>query len=285
MSDTKIALIGLGEMNGAVLSSVISAGIPVSNISATTQSVASAEAGKEKYGITITALAENADANCHVATDADVLFLGVLPPEVTKVLTQVRDSLKPSAVVVSVAAGVTLEALGAALPEGQQIIRCLPNVPLRIGAGVVGMTVNNIVSKENADLVRGWFSAGGVVHEVDENQMDGLNAISGSGPGYLYYLAEAMQNAAEELGFGTSQASSLVAHTLDGAARILLEESQKSSNAATEMRSSMVLPGGTTAQAYSIFDKREVDQGIQAGVRGSATRSEEIAKELRLAIR
>lgn len=279
--DLKVAMLGLGSMNTAILKGLFTAGVSREHVIATTNSAESAQAKSDALGIQVLSAAEQADANTVAVDGADIVFVGVLPPKIGAVCAEVANALTDDAIVVSVAAGVTLSTLEGALRPGQRAVRTMPNTPLQIGSGSVGLTPGAAVTDEDVDMLRELFAPGGRVHVVAESQMDEFNAMAGSAPGYLYYLAQHMTAAGIELGFDPEVSARLTADTMLGAAKILVNEfAEQGPSAAQELREEMVLPGGTTRAAFVVFDEQGMAAAIREGIAASAARSAEITREI-----
>ncbi len=278
--DLKIAMLGLGSMNSAILRGLFTAGVRPENVVGTTNSSRSAAAKAEALGIRVLSSEDRDDANTAAVDGADIVFVGVLPPLVGAVCAEVADALTENAVVVSVAAGVTVATLENALRAGQPAVRTMPNTPLAVGSGSIGLSRGAAVSDEQVELLRELFSPGGRVHVIDESMMDAFCGLAGSGPGYLYYLAEHMTAAGVELGFSPETSAQLTIDTLLGAAMIVQQEVEHDAGAAGALREEMVLPGGTTAAAFTAFDAHGMGEAIRAGVAASAERTAEITREL-----
>ena len=280
MEKVHIALLGLGTMNGAVLQAVLQSGVAADNVVATARTEASAEAKSQQHGVRVLATEGNAEANAEAVANADVVFVGVLPRDVPKVCAELASSLPQTALVVSVAAGVTVAMLEAALPAGQPVVRSMPNTPISLGNGVIGMTLGAAVTEEQRELLFRLLDSCGDLYVLEESQMDALNAVAGSGPGYLYYLAENVTEAGVTLGLDREVAAKLAAQTLAGAAKLLRSEVEHDAESARLLREEMWLPGGTTKAAYEAFDRHDMAAAIQAGVEDSGARAAAITQEI-----
>lgn len=279
----KVAMIGLGSMNLAILQGLFKAGIRPENVVGTTLSALSARSKSRELGIRVLAASEEPGANQKAVDSVDLAIVGVLPPNVADICGEIAQDLPDQALVVSVAAGVSLGALETALRPGQSVVRAMPNTPLAVGLGSVGLSAGRHADEVDIDQLRSLFAPGGQAHVIAESQMDEFNAIAGSAPGYLYYLAEHMTEAGVGLGFDRETAARVAADTLLGAASILANEIADNPGAAGDLRREMVLPGGTTRAAFDTFDARGMDKAILSGIRSSAERSAEISREISVA--
>jgi len=210
------------------------------------------------------------DLKTALAEPATIL-LAVKPQQMADVLAEVAPLVQSGSMVISIAAGVTLERLQEALAD-VPVFRAMPNTPARIHRGVVGLSTPDGVAAEMTDHVAEILASVGTVVRIPEAQMDALTAISGSGPAYLFYLAEAMSASAQELGLSPSAASTLVNETLAGAAELL----RGSGEQPADLRTQVTSPGGTTQAAIETFDATGVREGLASGIAAAARRSAEL---------
>lgn len=275
----RVAMLGLGSMNGAILAGLLASSVQPEDVVATTRSTATAQARAQEHGVTVLAEAEDPQANQIAAGQADIIFLGVKPHGIVDLAGSIADSLKPDAVVVSVAAAISVEMLQGALGQGQPVIRSMPNTPLSVGLGVVGLVPGTHASESDTRRVQDLLAACGTVHVIEESQIDALTGISGSGPAYAFYLAEQMAEAGVRLGLDPALAADLAAQTVYGAGKMLVSGDGTADAAA--LRKAVCSPNGTTERAIDAFDEHGFPAAVAAAVTASATRSAEITDELR----
>ena len=202
----RIVMVGGGVMGGALVEGFLGAvvnGRPT-QVSVVEADPVRADAWRQREGIAV-AQVEQAVA------EASVVVLAVKPHQVVEVLGEMSSSLGTDAVVVSIAAGITLETMQAVAPAGTSIIRTMPNTPTRVGKGVIGLVPGANCSRDQVAMVTSLLQPMALVVEIPEGQIDALTATSGSGPAYVFYLAEAMRQGAEGLGLPSSMAAKLVA--------------------------------------------------------------------------
>ncbi|MDZ5077038.1 pyrroline-5-carboxylate reductase [Nesterenkonia sp. HG001] len=276
----RIAMLGLGSMNGAILAGFLASGVARDHVVATSRSAASAQARAEQHGITVLAEEDDAEANRRAVAEADVVFLGVKPHGIVALCEEIREAVKPEAVVVSVAAAVDLQMIQGALRADQPVIRSMPNTPLSVGIGVVGLVPGAHATEQQVAAVQGLLEACGAVHVIEEAQIDALTGISGSGPAYAFYLAEHMAAAGVELGLDPALAADLAAHTVHGAGRMLVENHDAGAADAAALRKAVCSPNGTTERAIGRLDEHGVAAAVVAAVKASAHRSAEMTAEL-----
>lgn len=263
---TRVAMIGGGAMGGAIAEGLVSLdGVSVTIVEADPER---AQWWRERGDVRVADLAD-------AVSDADVVFLAVKPHQILDTLHSVKNHLPEHVVVVSIAAGITVAAMERELPAGMSVIRTMPNTPVRVGKGVVGLSASRACSHEDVDLVRTLLSSVSLVVPIEEELLDSLTATSGSGPAYLFYLAEAMKLGAVDLGLSEETANALVAHTLAGAAELLLAEPDR----AEELRASVTSKGGTTAAATAVFDAADLRGTVVDAMRANRDRARELAAE------
>lgn len=264
----KLAFIGAGNMAEAIARAAIDHHVvPAKDIIAADPSPERRDLFRD-MGVDIAA------NNAAAVKDAQQILLAVKPQMFTAVAAELAEHLRPEQVVISIMAGVTTAKLAAALagPKGSpRIVRAMPNTPLMVGRGMTGLALAANAKAGDDELAMRLFSAAGQAVRVDEAQLDAVTAVSGSGPAYLFYLAEAMQQAAEELGLG-EDARLLVAQTLLGASELL----KGSPRTATELRRQVTSPGGTTQAAIEAMDRANVRDSIVSAIRAAHARSKEL---------
>ena len=260
-----LGFVGGGRMGEALIAGALRSGRSADSIVVVEASAARCQEIHERYRVVT---APEATTLRGVST----VVLAVKPQQIAEVCREIADHLTPGTLVVSVAAGTTIAALSAALP-GHRIVRVMPNTPALIGRGMSAVCAGSQVSDDDLTDLMALLGAVGDVVRVEEAQMDAVTAVSGSGPAYAFYLAEAMESAAESLGLSAEVARRLVAQTLAGAGE-LLATSQRNP---ADLRADVTSPGGTTQAAIESLDRDEVAAAIQRAVVAAAKRSEELS--------
>lgn len=262
----RIAILGAGVMGETLLSAILSSGHPVSHVFISEKRDERAAELRQAYGVEVT-------GNAEAVSDADVILLVVKPQDVPALLQEIAGAVRSSATVVSLAAGIRIDTMAEALPAGVAVVRAMPNTPALVGEGMFGISAGPAVSDAQLATVVTLLESGGRVVVVDESRQDAVTAVSGSGPAYVFYLAEAMIAGGIEAGLDTETARILTAQTLVGAAKLLSE----SDDTAEELRRRVTSPNGTTHAAITTFDDRGVKDGLIAGVAAAAARSAELS--------
>ncbi|WP_394276136.1 pyrroline-5-carboxylate reductase [Luteococcus sp.] len=262
-----IALVGVGTMGEAVLSGLARWG--KHELLVVNRRTERDRELEERYeGVRAATLEE-------AAASADVLVVAVKPRGVCEVLGQAAGHLREQAVVVSLAAGMPLAVMERQLREGQPLVRVMPNTPSLVGRGVSALSPSQSTSEEDLERVREVMQACGHVVVVPEDQQDVVTSISGSGPAYLFHVADAMVEAAVQMGLSRPTATDLVAHTIDGAGAMLREPGAHPAS----LREGVTSPGGTTAQALRVLDQDGVRSAFSRAMHACRDRSAEMSRE------
>ncbi|WP_284980128.1 pyrroline-5-carboxylate reductase [Arthrobacter sp. fls2-241-R2A-200] len=272
----RIAFLGCGSMNEAILGGLLAAGKDPSDVVATVRRPGRAEELAHRHGVMAIAGDEEPDNNQLATKGAGMVILGVKPVGIADLAREISPALAKDTIVVSVAAAVSIAQLEAALPEGQPVIRTMPNTPARLGRGVISVSPGTHCTAEQLDMVKTALAGAGKVVQVPEDQVDALSAISGSGPAYAFYLAEAMAAAGTELGLDPELSVMLARETVAGAGFMLAEPGADP----TALRVGVTSPNGTTERAIAVFDDAGIPKIIADGARAAAARAAEITKQL-----
>lgn len=207
------------------------------------------------------------------APDREVIVVAVKPNDVTTVLAEIAGVVTPDQVVVSLAAGVPLRLLERPL-EGIPVVRTMPNTPAAVGQAMTAYCGGTHADDAALDKASAVLEAVGEVIRVEEPLLDAVTAVSGSGPAYVFLLAEALAAAGVREGLSEEAAARLAAQTLRGSG-LLLHESDRS---ASELRQDVTSPGGTTAAALEVFDAGGFRRLVEDAVHAAAVRSRELGQ-------
>jgi pyrroline-5-carboxylate reductase len=214
------------------------------------------------------------EGNHPVVTAADVVFLAVKPQKMTEALADIREALTSDALVVSIAAGVTLSRLAMGLPPRQKLVRVMPNTPALIGMGASAYSLGQHASHADGELVAKLLSAVGAAFEVPETMLDAVTGLSGSGPAFVYSMIEALAHGGTAAGLPAELASELAARTVAGAAQMVLATGETP----TVLRDRVTSPGGTTLAGLAVLQERGFADTVAAAVTAAANRSAELGR-------
>lgn len=242
---TTVALVGVGKMGEAVLAGIV-AGRGADDVLVVNRRTDRDEELAQRYGVRAASVQE-------AATAADVVVVGVKPKDVPAMLDQLAPHLG-DAVLVSLAAGLPLAVMQRHLRPGAAVVRVMPNTPSLVGQGISALSPGEHVTDEQLAQVSGLMATCGQVVTVPESQQDAVTAVSGSGPAYVFAVAEAMIEAGVQLGLSRAVATQLANQTILGAGAMLVESGEHPS----VLRENVTSPGGTTAQALKVLDARAV---------------------------
>lgn len=269
-----LAFLGAGSMGGAILRGVLASGIRIDGgITATNRTVEKASAFAGLDGVTSVALEERPDGNAQAVADAGIVLVGVKPAMVPDLLREIAPNLAEEAIVVSLAAGVTLSTFADVLGSHARVIRSMPNTPSTVRKGVTGLATGEAASADDLAVVRRLFETIGSVVEVPESQIDALGTISGSGPAYVYLLIEEFTKAAVGMGFADADARLMAEQTFIGAAALL----EASGEDPAELRRRVTSPKGTTERAIAVLQQAHLDRTFADAAAAALARSRELA--------
>jgi pyrroline-5-carboxylate reductase len=269
-----IAFLGAGSMAGAILNGLLSPVVTVAGgIRVTSRTAEKAATFADVAPVTAYALESDPDANRAAVRGAKLVVLAVKPYLVPEVLAEVAGDLEQGAVVVSVAAGVTLATMEAAVPASVAVVRTMPNTPAQVGRGVTGVSAGSRASADDVALVRELFQTVGAVVEVPEAQLDALSTISGSGPAYVFLLIEELTKTAVAKGFAPEQAKLLVEQTFLGASELLAATGEDPA----ELRRRVTSPKGTTEKAIEVLQAAELSAVFDRATDAALARARELA--------
>lgn len=270
----KIAFVGGGNMAAALIAGLAGKVAPGADIHVVDPNPASLEKLHAQHGVSTAAAADAAVA------DAEVIVLAVKPQSMREVAAQLLPLLQAASrqpLLLSIAAGIRAADLSRWLGGYGAIVRTMPNTPALIGQGVTGMVASAGVSasqREAADRI--MKAVGQTVWLEDEAQIDPVTAVSGSGPAYVFYFIEAMQQAALEMGLTAEQGTQLAIATFTGAAQLAAQSDEPVS----VLRERVTSKGGTTYAALTSMEASGVKAAIITALKAAAARGKELGDEL-----
>ncbi|MGE5471689.1 MAG: pyrroline-5-carboxylate reductase [Bacteroidota bacterium] len=266
----KITFLGGGNMANALIGGMLKQGFAAGDITVIDPGAEARAKLVDSYAVRCV------ESGTAVDDVGDLLLLAVKPQQMKEAVVPLVGKLG-QALVVSIAAGLNLETLARFLGGHRRIVRCMPNTPALIGAGITGLCpLPEVGEAERAAADRVLRAVGSTVWIDDEGKMDGVTALSGSGPAYVFLFIEALQQAAAELGFTPEQGRQLAIETVQGAAALAAQSSEP----AAVLRERVTSKGGTTEAALNTMAEKGVKAGLVAGVMAAEARGRELGKLL-----
>lgn len=268
----KIAIIGAGSMAEAFISGIVKKGlINKKNIWVTNNSnTERLSCLSEKYGINGTYDLEK------LFDGADIAVLAMKPKDAASAVTQIKEYLSEGMLIVSVLAGVSMAAIELLAKKPLPIVRAMPNTSATVGKSATAVAVNSRVSREQKQKTKNLFDTVGLTAFVQEEQLDAVTGLSGSGPAYIYYLIEAMENSAVEVGLEPQMAKELIVQTLIGAAEMV----KSSSKTSAQLRKDVTSPGGTTEAGIRVLKEKGVQEAFVACIKAATAQSKKMGEAL-----
>ena len=269
MDSKSIGFIGAGIMAEAIIRGLIDRGV------FSPSRIRIYDPAKERCDFFSSTFGVIADAsNEQVIEKSDIIILAVKPQVMASALAPAASTFRANQLVISIAAGIRTETLDTICGKIPAIIRIMPNTPALIGQGISAICPGPRATEAHLEMTETIFSAVGSTIRVDESAMDGVTAISGSGPAYIFYWMENMLKAAGELGFEPSIARKLVYQTFIGSSAL----AAASQEAPEELRKRVTSKGGTTEAAIRTMNEAGVDRAVIAAVQAASRRSKELSQ-------
>ncbi|MDY7577979.1 pyrroline-5-carboxylate reductase [Herbaspirillum sp. RTI4] len=266
----KICFIGGGNMATALIGGLADKVTPGSDIHVIDPNPAALESLHTRFHVSTAGQID------HAVAASDVIVLAVKPQQMREVAAALQPHLQASQLVLSIAAGIRAGDLSRWLNAHAAVVRAMPNTPALIGKGITGLVATAGVSAEQrADADRILRAVGTTVWLDDEALIDPVTAVSGSGPAYVFYFIEAMQQAAQELGLSAEQGIALAKATFTGAAELAAQSSEP----VALLRERVTSKGGTTYAALMSMEESGVKSAIIAAVKAAAQRGQQLGEE------
>lgn len=266
----RIAFLGGGNMATALIGGLLKKGVDASWISVVEVSPAARERLAARHGVRASTAPDAATQK------ADTLVLAVKPQDLRPAAAALAGSVRGK-LVVSIAAGVRLDALSRWLGGHRKLVRCMPNTPALIGAGISGLYALPEVSQDERKRTETILGAvGEVVWLAEERLLDPVTAVSGSGPAYVFWFIEQLAESAKKMGIPADAALKLALHTVLGAAKL----AAASEDSPAELRKNVTSKGGTTEAALKVFDEEQLAQRFARALEAASRRGADIGAEL-----
>jgi pyrroline-5-carboxylate reductase len=267
----KIGFLGAGKMATALAKGFVRAEIsfPKELIAADPY-----EAARKHFSEALGA--QTVSSNLEVAQAATILILATKPDQVGDALAEISGAFTSNHLLISIAAGVTLATLEAALPAGARVIRVMPNTPALVGAGASAFALGKSATTADGELAKKLLSAVGIAFQVKENLLDAVTGLSGSGPAYVYQFIEALSDGGVASGLPRDIATQLAAQTVLGGAKMVLETGQHPG----ALKDQVTSPGGTTIEGLHALEKGKLRATVISAVRAATEKSKKLGQSL-----
>jgi pyrroline-5-carboxylate reductase len=264
-----IGFLGAGKMGTALAKGFIHAGlVSAEQIIASDPIEAASKSFAKDVG------AKSTSSNVEVAQFATVLLLAVKPDQVSAVLAEIRDHITDKHLLISIAAGVPLAKIEAALPAGTRAIRIMPNTPALVGASASAYALGKSTLPEDGQLTQKLFSAVGIAFQVKEYLLDAVTGLSGSGPAYIYMMIEGLSDGGVAAGLPRDIATKLAAQTVLGSAKMVLETGMHPG----ALKDMVTSPGGTTIEGVHELEKGGLRGTLMSAVRAATDKSKKLGQ-------
>ncbi len=266
----RIAVVGVGKLGGTLCSALVQQGVvSASLLMGTTGHEASARSAEAQYGIPVST------NNVAAVSGADVVMLAVKPQAMGGLLEELKPAITPDQLVLTLAAAVTTRYVEDRLTDGVAVVRAMPNLPSLIGQGMTVLCSGRHASAEHMALAEEIFSTLGRVAETDnEELMDAVTALSGSGPAYGYIIVEALAEGGVKAGIPRSLATVLAAQSILGAAAMVLETGQHPAL----LKDMVTTPAGTTVNGLMALEEGNIRVSLIKAVEAATAKAKELSR-------
>jgi len=269
MENKKIGFIGTGKMGEALIKGILHAGlVPAGSIYASDMDYAKLQFLEKELKI------NTCKKNCDAVINSDVLIIAVKPQTVPAVLDDIKSSIKDQ-LIISIAAGVTIETFEKKLPIGTRVIRIMPNIAATVKEAASAISPGSAVSTDDTAIASMLFNAIGRTVILQENLMDAVTGLSGSGPAYIFTIIEALADGGVHEGLDRNTSRLLAAQTVLGAAKMVLEGASHTG----ELKDMVTSPGGTTIRGLRVMEEQGIRIAMMNAVIAACERSKELGKK------
>lgn len=269
--ETTIAFIGAGSMAEALISGMTKTLYQPEQMIVTNRSDAKRlEYMQQTYGVRIETNKERA------VSEADIIILAMKPKDAAESIASVAHVINEQQLIISLLAGVTTEAIVSLIGKQVAVVRAMPNTSAAIGQSATAIALGQYATDAHLAIAKTLFETVGIVAVVQEQDLHAVTGLSGSGPAYVYYLVEAMEKAADEIGLDRAVAKDLILQTIIGAAHMLKATNKHPS----VLRKEVTSPGGTTEAGIGVLERYRYQEAVIACIKRATERSEELGQAL-----
>lgn len=268
--DSKLGLIGCGNMAQAIIGGVVNSGtISPKNIVVSNPSDGKLISVKDKYKVLTT------NDNTYTAKNSDIIILSVKPNKYPEVIAEIKDCVKSDVIIVTIAAGITIEKTKSLFGKDIKIARAMPNTPAMVQEAMTALCFGNNLDDKNKEQVSAIFNSLGESEIVDEKLMDVVTGVSGSSPAYVYMFIEAMADAAVLQGMPRKSAYKFAAQSVLGSAKMVL----KTELHPGVLKDNVCSPSGTTIDAVRSLEKNNFRYAVIDAVNTCTEKSKQMSKQ------
>lgn len=266
--DKRVGFLGAGQMAEALARSLDAKGVIPTSKMCCTDPVAARKDLFKSFGAT------PFESNLEVAQHSDVIFVAVKPQYVSQVLFEIRPILTENHIIVSIAAGITIDKLLEAAGPEAHVVRVMPNTPCLVGETAAAMCLGGKATPEDEKIVKAMFDAVGKIYTVEEKLLAAVTGLSGSGPAYIFMVIEALADGGVKAGLNRDIAQALAAQTVLGSAKLVLETGKHPGS----LKDMVTSPGGTTIAGVHELEKSGMRAAFMNAVMAATNRANELSK-------
>lgn len=269
MLDGKICFVGAGAMAEAILCGMLDQKIVKPGQISVTNKDDRFRLDELVYNFGVVG---DADQKYRSVQEADILILAMKPKDIVAALEEIREYTSPNQLFISVIAGISTAQISALLGHHAPVIRTMPNTSAIVGLSSTGLCAGQWAEAKHIEIAKKIFEAIGIVIVTEENQLDAITGLSGSGPAYVYYLVEAMLEGGKAVGLSEEHAKELILQTVIGAAKMLIETDESPAN----LREKVTSPNGTTQAGLDVLKEYRFYDAVKNCVIRATERSKEL---------
>ncbi|MGX1900915.1 pyrroline-5-carboxylate reductase ProI [Thermolongibacillus altinsuensis] len=267
----KIAFIGAGAMAEAMIAGM------TKTLYKPNQLIVTNRANKDRLSYLANTYGVRTETNKQQAVqEADIIILAMKPKDVANSMAEFVSSIREDHLIISVLAGVATDSIVELAKKRVPVVRAMPNTSAAIGKSATAISLGKFANEQHLAIAKSLFETVGLVTVVEEHHLHAVTALSGSGPAYVYYLVEAMEKAANEIGLESNVAKSLILQTIIGAAEMLKHSPKHPS----VLRKEVTSPNGTTEAGIRVLEAYRYQEAMIACIKRAMERSIELGKEL-----
>ncbi|MCP3741698.1 pyrroline-5-carboxylate reductase [Rossellomorea sp. BNER] len=266
----KIGFIGCGNMAQAIIGGIVQSGLfPEDSIIGSAKSIKTLELVRGTFDIKMTT------ENILVAKEADILFLSIKPDQYAAVIEEIREHVKKEVIVVTIAAGITMDWIEEQFQFPLKVVRTMPNTPSLVREGMTAFCMNHKIDSEEKAVMTSLLESFGKSEEIEERLMDAIPAVSGSSPAYAFMFIEALADGAVKDGIPRDKAYQMAAQSLLGAAKMVIDTGKHPG----ELKDQVCSPGGATIEAVATLEKNQFRGAILKAMEECTRKSVKLGRE------